>query len=190
MSTSAARNDDAPAATPSHPSRERHLRVVPDQFANDTAAASGSPLEAVFTTFALGVLVSDVAQGHFDPDAWADVLSDAGNRTDVRRVAELLAANFRVVADELRSLDGAEVPSSEMRTQWSANLERVRDGGELLYVTHHGDRVAALVPPHVADYYRAAEDKVDAEAIDQALTDREAGDEPISFDDLAAELGL
>jgi hypothetical protein len=42
----------------------------------------------------------------------------------------------------------------------------------------------------VADFYKDAEDRTDAAAIDQAIADRETGAEPIAFEDLAEELGL
>jgi hypothetical protein len=55
---------------------------------------------------------------------------------------------------------------------------------------HHGERAAALVFAYVADFYREAEDKADAEAIDQAMADSEAGERPVPFEQFAAELDL
>lgn len=196
MSASSARSIEFDENKQPEPRRERHLRLVSDEIVRDTAATFGTDRENVLVALSLlaFALAGEATTGEagVDVDAWRGFSGDedAVDYDEVLRVSDGLASTFRIVSEQLRAEQGVTIPSSEVRTRWAEVLERVRTGGELLYITHHGERAAALVPPYVADFYRDAEDKADASAIDQATADREAGDEPVPLDDLLSELGL
>ena len=69
--------------------------------------------------------------------------------------ADRLMANLREFTEKLKGACPDEVPSSEVRKNWAAILDRVHADDETVYVTQHGRRVAAVVPPYVAESYTA-----------------------------------
>ena len=71
------------------------------------------------------------------------------------RAVERLQLGLRGIAAELRASCPDEVPSSEVRKHWATILDRVHADDETVYVTQHGRRIAALVPPYVAEQYEA-----------------------------------
>jgi prevent-host-death family protein len=169
---------------------------VPDELVNATAETSGTSPTVVLDTMALAgkwlVTMPTLEAGVAIQNLLVLPSSEIArlDTAEVARVAESIAGNFHAFAEVLRATQATVVPSSEIRVHWADFLERVRTGGEIIDITHHGERAAALVPPYVADFYRDAEDKADAEAIDQVLADREAGEESVPFEDLMGELGL
>jgi len=71
--------------------------------------------------------------------------------------------------------------------------------GQVVYLTEHGERLAAIVPAELAaelenltpDQLRELlEDFADAQAAREALDEVKAGAEPVSADQVWAELGL
>lgn len=185
MTSPAVDYDDT--APPVKPSKRRHLSAVPDEFVNTTAATSGASRESVLEALAAVISLDSLTAASW-PTAAPDF--NPTELLELLRVSESLSTTFRVLNENLRAIQGTVVASSEVRNKWAHYLERVHGGGELLYISHHGERVAALVPAHVADFYKDAEDRADAAAIDQAKVDREAGAKPIPLEDLAEELGL
>lgn len=81
-----------------------------------------------------------------------------------------------------------EVPA---HTPVPADAVDAAEGGEVVYLTRDGEPVAALVPPDVAAAGSAAvialEDAADLRAARAAIAE---GGDPISSEDLWAELGL
>lgn len=71
--------------------------------------------------------------------------------------------------------------------------------GQVVYLTEHGQRLAAIVPAEIAaeiegmspeDFHELLEDFVDAQAAREALAEIEAGAKPIPAEQVWAELGL
>lgn len=136
--------------------RPRHLRLVtPDEFAvaaARTAEAAGQPTDIVLG-FLAGALAASL------PDDAKNVLVADGGEPDpmeVRQmlhVGELLQNRIRQFMTDLRAAVPVEAPSSDVRKNWAEYLEAVRGREETVYITQHGRRVAALVPPYVAEAY-------------------------------------
>jgi prevent-host-death family protein len=156
MGADAARKtDDTSSGTPSA-RRSRDLRLVtPDEFALAAAKAAqeaGQPSDVV-----LGFLAGALAESL--PDNAKNVLGGDGGEPDpaeVRRmlyIGELLQSRIRQFMTDLRAAVPIEVSSSEVRKNWAEYLESVRAREETVYITQHGRRVAALVPPYVAESY-------------------------------------
>jgi len=83
----------------------------------------------------------------------------------------------------------SELSVSEAAERLDA-LVRAAGAGEPAYLTERGHRVAALVSAErlaELEAFEAAEDAVDAEAVDAA---RAEGGEPMPWEALKAELGL
>lgn len=155
MGTEAARKTDHAPDAPSA-RRPRHLRLVtPDEFAVAAAKAAqevGQPSDIVLG-FLAGALAASLPE-----DAKNALAADEGepDPTEVRQmlyVGELLQDRIRQFMTDLRAAVPIEVPSSEVRKQWAEYLESVRVREETVYITQHGKRVAALVPPYVAEFY-------------------------------------
>lgn len=71
--------------------------------------------------------------------------------------------------------------------------------GQVVYLTEHGERLAAIVPAELAAelenlspeaYRELLEDFADAQAAREALAEIEAGAKPIAAEDVWAELGI
>jgi antitoxin (DNA-binding transcriptional repressor) of toxin-antitoxin stability system len=71
--------------------------------------------------------------------------------------------------------------------------------GQVVYLTEHGERLAAIVPAELAaelenltpqQFRELLEDLADAQAAREALAEVEAGAEPIPADQVWVELGL
>lgn len=154
-------SNSARSADPSQPraasDRRRHLRLVsPDELAAvaaRTADETGQSSDALLA-FITGTLATSL------PENARDVLfTDARRELDpaeVRqwlRIGELLQGQIRHFMDELKAAAPIEVPSSDVRKNWAEYVELVRTHEETVYITQHGRRVAALVPPFVAESY-------------------------------------
>lgn len=155
MGSHAARKaDDAPDALSAR--RARHLRLVtPDEFAMAAAKAAqdaGQPSD-ILLGFLAGALAASLPD---DADSTLRAEGDEADPAEVRQllfVGELLQSRIRQFMTDLRAAVPIEAPSSEVRKNWAEYLERVRVREETVYVTQHGKRVAALVPPYVAESY-------------------------------------
>lgn len=155
MGTPVARESDHTPDTPSA-RRPRHLRLVtPDELAMAAARAAqeaGQPSDVV-----LGFLAGALAASLPD-DTRSAIGVDEGepDPAEVRQLlyaGELLQARIRQFMTDLRAAVPIEVPSSEVRKNWAEYVESVRVREETVYITQHGKRVAALVPPYVAESY-------------------------------------
>lgn len=167
MGTSTARTEPDPAD--SHPGRSgniagwlhpktgRHLRAVgPDELATiaeQAEEATGSP-----SGFLLGLLAGTIATS-LPEDAREALFVDTPDPGPAEvaqwlRAGELLQANLREFMTDLRRSTPTEVNSTEVRKNWADYLELVRASDHTIYITQHGKRVAALVPPYVADSYK------------------------------------
>lgn len=84
-----------------------------------------------------------------------------------------------------------EVPVEGSSEQWTRAAHESAERGQVVYVTEHGQRLAAIVPPEVAAAGAAAveafEDAMDAAAARAAL---EEPGENIPAEQVWAELGL
>ena len=156
MSSNSARSTDPDAEARAN-LRRRHLRLVSaDELAAVAARSAdetGQSSDALLA-FITGTLATSL------PENARDVLfTDARRELDpaeVRewlRIGELLQGQIRYFMDELKAAAPIEAPSSEVRKNWADYLERVRTDDETVYITQHGKRVAALVPPFVAESY-------------------------------------
>lgn len=137
--------------------RRRHLRLVSaDELAAVAARSAdetGQSSDALLA-FITGTLATSL------PENARDVLFTGARRdldpAQVRewlRIGELLQGQIRHFMDELKAAAPIEAPSSEVRKNWADYLEHVRTDEETVYITQHGKRVAALVPPFVAESY-------------------------------------
>lgn len=92
----------------------------------------------------------------------------------------------RTEASGLYNLVMEELAVSRARDHLGDAVNHVQYGGEMVYLTRHGRRVAALVPVEVLEALQAEEDAVDVAAALAALAD----DGPdISLEDFRAQLG-
>jgi hypothetical protein len=101
---------------------------------------------------------------------------------------EVLAYSGRVV----------EIPLEEVtREVTDAAHDAAR--GQVVYLTEHGERLAAIVPAELAaelesltpaQFRELLEDFADAQAAREALAEVEAGAEPVPAEQVWAELGL
>lgn len=83
--------------------------------------------------------------------------------------------------------DSIELSLTDARNRLPELTETtIRDGG-IVYLTRYGRRVAALVPPDIAENYQRMEDAYLSALADEARTDTEA---PLSTAELIKELGL
>jgi prevent-host-death family protein len=116
------------------------------------AQEAGQPSDVV-----LGFLAGALAESL--PDNAKDVLEGDGGEPDpaeVRQmlyIGELLQSRIRQFMTDLRAAVPIEASSSEVRKNWAEYLESVRAREETVYITQHGRRIAALVPPYVAESY-------------------------------------
>lgn len=79
------------------------------------------------------------------------------------------------------------MPLAEARDHLGDVVNRAAYGGEVVYLTRRGRRVAAIVPADLVEAIEAEEDAKDLSAAKAALAE---GGEPISLERLKAELGL
>lgn len=105
------------------------------------------------------------------------------------RVAGFLQGNLQEFINDLKAQVPVEVTSSEMRKRWAHHLDRVHAGDETIYITQHGTRVAALVPPYVAEHYesdqawfrtpewRAKEAEADADIAEGRVTQHDSDED-------------
>lgn len=157
MASSAARKSDPdPGSEAAGTRRTRHLRLVtPEEFAAAAAKSAeqvGQPSEAVLG-FLTAALISSLPEDA--RDTWSEEADEPG-LNDVRqmlRVGEALQSWIRQFMADLKAAVPIEAPSSEVRKNWAEYLENVRLREETVYITQHGKRVAALVPPYVAEAY-------------------------------------
>ena len=156
MSSNNAHNADSPASPPAN-RRPRHLRLVsPDELAAVAARSAdetGQSSDALlaFITGTLATSLPDNARDALFTDARREL--DPGEVRQWLRIGELLQGQIRHFMDELKAAVPIEAPSSDVRKNWADYLERVRTHDETVYITQHGKRVAALVPPFVAESY-------------------------------------
>jgi prevent-host-death family protein len=83
-----------------------------------------------------------------------------------------------------------DLPISEARDQLADVVSRAHYAGRITYVTRRGQRIAAIVPAELAEELERAEDAADVAAAREALARIDAGETPITLDDLRTELGL
>lgn len=81
----------------------------------------------------------------------------------------------------------SEVPIWEASSHLSEVAHEAVQRGEVVYLTEHGQRLAAIVPADLAARIEAAED---AEDLAAALAARDEAGPPVSAEQLWAELGL
>lgn len=81
----------------------------------------------------------------------------------------------------------SELPIGDAGAHLSEVAHEAVDSGEVVYLTEHGHRLAAIVPAEMASAIEDAEDKKDIAA---ALAAKAEPSDPISAEELWAELGL
>jgi prevent-host-death family protein len=81
----------------------------------------------------------------------------------------------------------SEMPVSDARQHLSDVVNRAAYGGEVVYLTRRGRRLAAVVPVEVLEGIEAAEDAADVAAAREALAE---GGERVSLAQMRAELEL
>lgn len=81
----------------------------------------------------------------------------------------------------------SEVPIGEASAHLAEVAHEAVSGGEVVYLTEHGQRLAAIVPAQVAADLEAAEDADDIAAAREALAEK---GEPVPAEELWAELNL
>ena len=96
------------------------------------------------------------------------------------------------------SCDVSEIPLEEASRQVTdAAHDAAR--GQVVYLTEHGERLAAIVPAELAaelesltpqQFRELLEDFADAQAARESLAEVEAGAEPVPAEQVWAELGL
>ncbi len=86
--------------------------------------------------------------------------------------------------DPADTADSREVPTSEARARFPELVESAR-GGEFVYLTRYGNRVAALVPADVAENYERLEDEYWARRASEA---RASGQDLVPWAEAVAEL--
>ncbi len=85
----------------------------------------------------------------------------------------------------------AELSASEVRENFADVLSHARYTGRVTYVTRNGQRMAAIVPPGVAEELQRREDALDIARTDAVLDRIDAGEEElVPWDKVKAELGL
>lgn len=116
------------------------------------AEEAGQPSDVVIG-FLAGALAASLPEGMKSTLGGADGEPDPSEVRQMLHVGELLQSRIRQFMTDLRAAAPLEVPSSEVRKNWAEYLESVRAREETVYITQHGKRVAALVPPYVAESY-------------------------------------
>jgi prevent-host-death family protein len=81
----------------------------------------------------------------------------------------------------------SELPIEQAQEHLAEVVEEAERAGDVVYLTRHGRRVAAIVSPELAAEIEAAEDEADVAAARAAL---EEGGEPIPWEQVKQELGL
>lgn len=81
----------------------------------------------------------------------------------------------------------SELPIEQAQEHLAEVVEDAERAGEVVYLTRHGRRVAAIVSPELAAEIEAAEDAADLAAARAAL---EEGGEPIPWEQVKVELDL
>lgn len=81
----------------------------------------------------------------------------------------------------------SEVPIGEAGAHLAEVAHEAASGGEVVYLTEHGQRLAAIVPAQVAADLEAAEDADDIAAAREAMAEE---GEPVPAEELWAELNL
>jgi len=80
-----------------------------------------------------------------------------------------------------------EMPASQVRSDFADVIGRAQHAGVTTYITHHGRRVAAVVPVEAAEALERLEDRVLAGMGEEALA--ESGPS-VPLASVIAELGL
>lgn len=80
-----------------------------------------------------------------------------------------------------------EMSASQARADFAELIRRAEARGETTYITHHGRRVAAVVPPEAAEALERLEERALIAMAQQALD--EPG-ESIPLEAVISELGL
>ena len=81
----------------------------------------------------------------------------------------------------------SELPIEQAQEHLTEVVEEAERAGDVVYLTRHGRRVAAIVSPELAAEIEAAEDEADVAAARAAL---EEGGEPIPWEQVKQELDL
>lgn len=80
--------------------------------------------------------------------------------------------------------DTHEMALTELRAHLPDLVNRAAYAGESTYITRHGKRAAALVPAWLLEELEEAEDRADAEAVEQARTENDW----VAWEDVKREL--
>jgi antitoxin Phd len=83
-----------------------------------------------------------------------------------------------------------EMPISDARDELASVVSRAHYNGRITYLTRRGQRLAAIVPAELAEAIERAEDEADIAAAREALARIDAGETPVPFAELRAELNL
>jgi len=89
--------------------------------------------------------------------------------------------------DHVHSELMSELPIEQAQAHLGEVVEDAERAGEVIYLTRHGRRVAAIVSPELAAEIEQAEEEADIAAARAALDE---GGEPIPWEQVKAELGL
>jgi len=87
----------------------------------------------------------------------------------------------------LYNVDMSEMALTEARLHLADVVNRAAYGGEGIYLTRNGRRLAAIVPVEVLDALEMVEDRIDVAAADESYA--EAG-EDVTLDQMREELRL
>lgn len=80
-----------------------------------------------------------------------------------------------------------ELPAGEVRKAFGEVVGRAQHAGHMTYITHHGKRVAAIVPADVAQWLEEYEDQRLARMAADALAE---GGEAVPLEHVLGRLGL
>ncbi|MGB6059820.1 MAG: type II toxin-antitoxin system Phd/YefM family antitoxin [Microthrixaceae bacterium] len=86
----------------------------------------------------------------------------------------------------------ADITVTEARARLAAVVDEARVGGEPVFLTRHGRRVAAVIDADaLEEMIEASENLADIESAASARREMvEAGETPIPWEEVKAELGL
>ena len=99
----------------------------------------------------------------------------------------MYAAYMSAAPDHDRPVTSDELPAGEARRAFADVVGRAQYAGHITYITHRGNRVAAVVPADVAEWLEEYEDRQLAKMAAEALAE---GGEPVPLEQVLGRLGL